>query len=389
MRVALVSPYDLTVPGGVQGHVIALANALAAGGDAVLVTGPGAGTATTTIGPSVELQLLGRSRSVPFNGARAPIALSAAAGIRLRRALDAFAPEVVHVHEPFVPFVGLAATRGDSAPVVATFHAYADTDRLYRLVRPCTRRVVRRLADLIAVSGPAATYHAGALGISAQRFAIVPNGVDTARFAAVTGQGAASVTGASGTGANGPVKLLFVGRIEPRKGLRVLLDALGRLPRSTSVQLIVAGDGPDRKRCQEMVVPELKDRVTFLGRVDDDELVALYLDADIVVAPALGGESFGIVLLEALAAGAAVVASDLSGFRAVLGDGRYGLLVPSGDGHRLATAIAALVDDPQWRREFGRLGRQRAAEHDWQRLAARIRTRYRTVIADRADGRCP
>lgn len=364
MRIALVSPYDLTRPGGVQSHVFHLAATLREAGDEVAVIGPGSpGAAAAAHLP------VGRGVPVRFNGSVAPVALEPGAFRRTRQAIAAVQPDVVHVHEPVVPLVGVAAATTAVAPVVGTVHAWSDQDRIYRLFRSAARRVLAHLDVAVAVSTAAADHHARALGMDPACFEVVPNGVDVARFAAA----AEAAAGDQRAGA----RLLFVGRLERRKGLLVLLEAFRSLAAARDdVELDVVGDGPERERAAALLPADLRDRVHFHGRVDDAELAARLASSDLYVSPALGGESFGIVLLEAMAAGAAVVASDLPGYRCVVTDGRDGRLVPPGDPTALAEAVSGLLDDPDTRRRLAAAGRRQAAAHDWPVVAAALRERY-------------
>jgi phosphatidyl-myo-inositol alpha-mannosyltransferase len=366
VRLALVSPYDLGVPGGVQSHVASLANALRADGDEVVIVAPGDGR-----GPFGGYAGTGASLRVPFNGSVAPIGPGVLSASRTRRYLAEIRPDVVHVHEPLVPAVGLTAARTGVAPVVATFHAWSSDVRAYRFARPLGRRVLDGLAASLAVSDAAAGYHATALGVDPDRFEVVPNGVEVARFAAVPERPVAG----------GDQTLLFVGRLEPRKGLATLIRAFVRLRTDRpGLRLLVVGEGSERARCEAELPEPSRHDVRFLGRVDDEALVAAYAEADLYVSPAIGGESFGIVLLEAMAAGRPVVASDLPGYRSVVTAGRDGVLVPPGDPAALATAIAALLDDPDRRGEMVAAGRSKAAAHDWPVVATRLRAVYERVL---------
>jgi phosphatidylinositol alpha-mannosyltransferase len=360
VRVALVSPYDLSVPGGVQSHVRHLAAALRAQGDEVVVLGPGATDDEVDLGGSVR---------IPFNGSVAPVGLAPAVPRAVGRALREVAADVVHVHEPLVPWIGLAATRASPVPVVGTFHAWSDTARLYRLARRGGRGVLRRLAATIAVSEAAAGYHAAALGVPEGTFTVVPNGVEVARF-----------TGAEPLAdlhdPRSPT-LLFVGRLEQRKGLEPLIRAFTRLKTDRpDLRLLVVGEGPERERCEALLPARLRSDVRFLGRVDEATLPGCFTAADLFVSPALGGESFGIVLLEAMAAGRPVVASDIRGYRSVLRDGVQGRLVAPGDDAALAGAISVLLDNPSLRAAMASEGRTTVASYDWPVIATRLRAIY-------------
>ena len=363
MRVAIVCPYDLDRPGGVQDHVRRLAAELRRVGDRVLTLGPG-----SLDGEHVDV---GGAIGVPANGSVAPVALSPAAGRRTLRALEAWRPDVVHVHEPAVPVVSLTAMRA-AAPIVTTHHAWAERSGSYGLVGPLLRRVVRRAPVRVAVSPAAAQFHADALGLHPNDFRVVPNGVDVARFAE-----ASALDRLRG---HGPV-LLFVGRLERRKGLEHAVRAFAHLKTShPSLRLVVVGDGPERERCQELLPAGLRVDVDMLGRVSDEDLPRCYASADVFVAPATGGESFGIVLLEALAAGTPVVASDLPGFRSVVEDGHTARLVPVGDARAIADAVDALLANPSLRDAQVAAGREAVEEYDWPWVATRLRSIYRDVV---------
>lgn len=355
MRVALVSPYDLDVPGGVQAHVRHLAEALRATGDEVDVIGPP------------------RSVGVRFNGSVAPIGLGPGTVTTLHRSLQQLRPDVIHVHEPLVPWAGMVAARSRVAPTVATFHAWSHTDRLYRLARPLGRRVVADVTQLLAVSDAAASYHATALGIARRRFTIVPNGVEVARFA-----GASPLEGVADP--DRPT-LLFVGRLEPRKGLETLIRAFTLLKSDhPDLRLLVVGEGPERQRCQSLLPVRLRADVLFLGRLPAEDIPRVYASCDLYVAPAVGGESFGIVLLEAMAAGRAVVASDIPGYHSVLTDGREGRLVPPRDPERLAAGIGALIGNPSLRRAAAEEGRRTVGRYDWSVVAQSVRRHYLAAV---------
>jgi len=373
VRIAIVSPYDLGVPGGVQSHVRQLAARLRADGDQVVLLGAGRVGVVTPPDAPAEVGL-GPTRGVAFNGAVAPIALRPSAAWRTLHALERLAPEVVHVHEPLVPMVGLAAALGTVAPLVVTFHAWSDSDRTYRLARTLGRGVLSRAAIAVAVSEAAADYHAGALGVEPWSLRVVANGVDVAPFRA-----AAQALGEER--AEGPPRLVFVGRLEPRKGVLVLARAYLELLRThPSVELTVIGDGPQGEELRGLLAGVPAGQVRLAGRVEGVALAEALALGDVAVAPALGGESFGIVLLEAMAAGTAVVASDIPGYRSVIEDGRDGVLVPVGDHGRLAGALAALLDDPGRRAALVAAGARTAEAHDWSAVAARLREVYADAL---------
>ncbi len=366
MRVALVCPYDLDTPGGVQSHVLHLADALRAQGDAVRVFAPGQGRRNL---PGVEV--LGGTIGVRFNDSVAPIALNPVAAARTTRALEAFDPDVVHVHEPAVPMVSLAAALRGPRPIVATFHAWSDRAGVYRAARPLLQRMLVRVDRAVAVSRAAAAYHSEALGRPASWFAEIPNGVDVARFAE-----AEPLPDLAG---DAPL-VLFVGRLEPRKGLETLVHAFLKLRTTHDARLVVVGEGDERERCEALIPRGLREDVLFAGRVDQEDLPRYYHSADVFVSPALGGESFGIVLIEAMSAGVPVVASGIPGYASVIDDGRDGLLFPAGDASALATTLAGLVDTPARRKALADGARQSAERFDWPRVALQLRTLYLAAI---------
>lgn len=366
MRIALVCPYDWSKPGGVREHVAHLATHLADEHEVRIV----APASTRPEEPWVTD--VGRPVPVPFNRSVAPVALSPLAAQKTLAALRDFSPHVTHVHEPLSPVVSAAAAAFGPRPVVGTFHAWSSTDRLYRLAGLAARKVVRRLDARIAVSPSAQQYAAEALRMPLGSFRVVPNGVDEAAFA----------------NAEPLVELvdperplvLFVGRLEPRKGVDVLVRAFLRLRASTPrVRLCVVGEGPGRERYQQMVPPSIRPDAMFVGTVDPKDLPRYHASADVFVSPATGGESFGIVLLEAMAAGLPVVASDIPGYRTVLKEGRQGRLVPPEDAFALAEAISTLLANEKLRRAMGAEGRRTAAEYAWPIIARRIGSIYRAV----------
>lgn len=376
MRVALVCPYSLAVPGGVQSHVLQLAHVLEQLGDEVTVVAPEAGTADAGArGRHVDV---GGTSRVRFNDSVAPVALGPGTVRRTRRALAQARPDVVHVHEPMVPWTGLTAAYASPAPVVATFHAWSDRDRLYALTRPLARLLARRIAARVAVSEPAAAYHARALGWPAGSFRIVPNGVDVARFA-----GAQPFEEVAGSAAP---SLLFVGRLEPRKGLDPLVRAFTRLKADRpDLQLHVVGEGAQLDHARGLLPARLRADVHFHGRVPAEDVPRWFASCDLYVSPALGGESFGIVLLEAMAAGRPFVASSIPGYASVATDGVQGRLVPPGGVTELADAIGVLLDNPALRTAMGAEGASTARAYDWRRVTARLRGLYEQVAASRRE----
>ena len=326
MRVALVCPYSLSRPGGVQGQVLGLARALEVLGHSTLVLAPADGPVDAP-GLASEVVVLGRSLALPANGSVVPVSLGPLAAARAVRVIGDNAVDLVHLHEPLAPGAGYACLLRCSQPLVGTFHR-AGSSTAYRLLGPLARWAAGRLDVRCAVSPAAMTTAVDALGGT---YEIVGNGVEVDRFA----RGPAWPT-------VGPT-VLFVGRHERRKGLGVLLDAFARLGRGPAATLWVVGQGPETDELRARSAGD--GRVQWLGPVDDDELAARLRGAHVLCAPSLGGESFGMVLLEAMAARTAVVASDIPGYAFVAG-AHARLVVPGAPG-ALAVALEAAVADAQ------------------------------------------
>ena len=357
MRIALVSPYDLSVPGGVQGQVIGLAGALAARGDTVTVIAPGE-TAHEVTG--VKVVPVGRTLAVPVNGSRAPVAVSLGAMRRSLAALSAARVQLAHVHEPLVPGPALAVTARGRLPVVGTFHR-ARAGVGYFLYGHAMARLVRRLDDRVAVSEVAANTLRTAVG--PVEIAVLANAVDPGRFSRAVPLKPSAPTA------------LFVGRIERRKGLEVLLEAFSGL--AGDFALRVVGDGPDAASLRRRFGGD--GRISWLGRLSDDGRDAELAGADLFVAPSLGGESFGVVVLEAMAAGTAVLASDLPGY--LVAGGEAAAYCPAGNVRALRDRLGSLLFDSAERRRLASAGRKRAAAHTFGHLAAAYADRYAAVLA--------
>ena len=320
MRIGLVCPYSLTIPGGVQGQVLGLARTLRGMGHEVRVLAPCDGPP-----PDAGVTPLGRSVPLAANGSVAPIAPDPSCALRTIRALRDEDFDVVHLHEPMVPGPCLTTLLFSSAPMVGTFHA-AGVSAAYRWLGPVLGRVAGRLDGRAVVSADARDLAARHLGGD---YELLFNGIDVPRFAKATPW---PTTGRT---------IFFVGRHEPRKGLDVLLEAMARLPADT--RLWVAGDGPETARLQAATADD--DRIEWLGRIGDEELAARVRGADVFCAPSLHGESFGVVLLEGMAARVPIVASDLPGYRNVARAGEDALLVPPGDVEALADALRTVLTD--------------------------------------------
>ena len=341
MRVGIVCPYSWSVPGGVQSHVAGLAGALRSFGVEAEVLAP-ADTAADGIVP------LGRSVPIPSNGSVQRVALSPAAIARTARAVRGRGYELVHVHEPMLPAACLAAIVASRVPAVATFHMYRRALLWYAVFAPVVRVAARRVEAFIAVSPAAGEYARRGTGREIQ---IVPNGIDYDALSALPDRRQGG-------------HLLFVGRDERRKGLPVLLQAFRRLPGEPELTLV----GP---------TGEFGARVRALGRISAAGLRRELSRADVVVAPSLGGESFGVVLIEAMAAGVPVVASDIPGYRDVA---VAAVLVPPRDPDALARALGDLLHDDVRRARLAAGGRAEAARYAWPRVAERVLDVYRRAL---------
>jgi phosphatidylinositol alpha-mannosyltransferase len=362
MRVALACPYAWDAAGGVQTHVRQLAARLASLGHPVQVLTPSFDRPAEP-----HVRAVGRPVRIPYNESVAPVAPWPAGYLLVRDALREFRPDVVHVHEPLVPGPSMFAALSAPVPVVATFHAYADRARLLDAAAPLLRPVWRRLAVRLAVSEAAASFVQTRFGGDGVR--VVPNGADVELFAAATP--AALPEGR---------RVLFVNRLDRRKGFPVMVEAFRRLAEErTDVLLIVAGDGEDRREVRELPIGT-RARVVMLGTVPHDRLAPYHAACEVFCAPATGRESFGIVLVEAMAAGLPVVASDIPGYREVVRDGVDGILVPPRDPEALAGAAGRLLDEPDAARRFGDAGRKRVRKYAWDVVAREIEAVYVEVV---------
>ena len=355
LRVAIVCPYSLSIFGGVQGQVLGLSRALRRMGCETRVIAPCDGpppeTGITTVGPT---------RRFPSNGSIAPITSNHLAAARTLEALRGFAPDVIHLHEPLTPGPTHAALVGTDIPTVGTFHAsyHAGYNKWYVALRRPLQRMVNRLAVCTAVSEEA-TRDVEAFGVQCE---ILFNGVEVEFY-----------RDTPPTPSDRPA-ILFVGRHEPRKGLAVLLDAFEGVDRDAV--LWVASSGPQTASLRARGIPD----VEWLGRVSEHEKAARLRGATIACAPSIEGESFGVVLLEAMAAGTSVIASDLTGYRAVARGDNEAVLVPPGDVDVLRSALRELLDDSGERDRFAKAGTERAEEFSIDHLAERFVPIYERAI---------
>ncbi len=363
MRIGMVCPYSFDVPGGVQSHVVELAQVLIERGHRVSVLAP----ASEDIELPEFVVSAGKAVAIPYNGSVARLSFGPTAYSRLRRWIADNDFEVLHVHEPNAPSISMLALKVAEGPIVATFHTSTTRSLVLATFQGVLRPYHEKISGRIAVSELARRWQVEALGSDAVE---IPNGVDVPAFA-----NAPLLEGYPRPGGT----VLFLGRYdEPRKGMAVLLGALPQLVRRhPDVEILIVGRG-DEERLRREAGPHAG-HLRFLGQVSDEDKASAMRSADVYCAPNLGGESFGIVLVEAMAAGTAVVASELDAFRRVLRDGTAGSLVPVGDSPALARAIDELLTDGDCRAALVRTADQVVGEYDWPVVAEQILRVYETV----------
>ncbi|MEU3453604.1 glycosyltransferase family 4 protein [Micromonospora sp. NPDC006766] len=376
MRIGIVCPYSFDVPGGVQNHVVDLAEALIGLGHQVSVLAPA--DEDSPLPPYVVAA--GRAVPLPYNGSVARIAFGPVSTARVRRWITRGDFDVLHVHEPLTPSLSMLAVLCARGPVVATFHTAMTRSRVLSAAQGMLRIVLERITARIAVSALARKVQVEHMDGGAVE---IPNGVAVAKFAGV--EPLPGWPGECGPGTGGTVG--FLGRFtEPRKGFAILRDAFVALaPHRPGLRLLVAGPG-DRDDLYGQFPAGLRDRVTFLGLIPEADKPRMLRSLHLYVAPNTGGESFGMILTEALAAGTTVVASDLDAFRRVLDGGRAGRLFPTGDAAALRTALAELLDDADRRAALTACGDQVVAGFDWPMVARRVLEVYAAAI-EATDGR--
>ncbi|MDG6102824.1 glycosyltransferase family 4 protein [Dactylosporangium aurantiacum] len=367
MRIGIVCPYSFDVPGGVQNHVRDLAETLIALGHHVSVLAPG----DEESGEQPYVVPAGRAVPVPYNGSVARVSFGLISATRVRRWMAAGRFDVLHVHEPLIPSLSMLAVLSARGPVVATFHTAMTRSRALAAAQGLLQLVLEKITGRIAVSELARKVQVEHLGGSAWE---IPNGVQVSRYRA-----AAPLPGWPGDGGT----LGFLGRFtEPRKGFPFLLRAFASLAATRpGLRLLVAGPGDVEEVMADFPeVAPYRDRVVFLGKVSEEDKARMLRSVDLYVAPNTGGESFGMILTEAMSAGTTVVASDLDAFRRVLDGGRAGALFPIGDSAALAATVAGLLDDPARRAALAARASAVVAAYDWPVVAERVLEVYATAI---------
>ena len=370
MKIAMVSPYDFTWPGGVTAHVSQLAQELTHCGHQVKVLAP-----HSPARQSFEADAfvpLGRSVPLPSGGSIARVSLSWWLYRRVREILEEECFDVIHLHEPLAPVLPLCVLECSNTVNIGTFHAYYSRQHLYRFSQPIVKRWHQRLHGGIAVS-PAA--HKYVHNFFPRDYRIIPNGIDVDHFTdhAVPWP----------EYQDGKTNILFVGRLEKRKGLRYLLEAYSRLKwEYPDIRLIVVGPGNLDKVSQSILSARNPQDVVLVGGVSYQDLPRYYASADIYCSPATGQESFGIVLLEAMACGKPIVASAIEGYMGIVKDGEQGLLFPRRDSEALAETLAVLINHPDYAARLGSTGRKMVEQYRWNVVARQVETYYYDCIAE-------
>ena len=363
LKIGIVCPYGWDTPGGVQNHVRDLAEFLIAAGHKVSV-----------LAPAIDEEQLpdyvvsaGKPISIPYNGAVARVLFGPIAYARVRQWIGSGEFDLLHLHEPAIPSISLLACWAAEGPMVGTFHAAAKRQKVIFAIGPILEPAIEKLSARIAVSEAARLTLTDHLETDA---IVVPNGIYAKRYSAGNFQQkwAGNTIG-------------FIGRFEePRKGLKVLVDALPIIARfAPDVKVFVAGPG-DPKEFVKEIDPELRNRFEFLGRISEQEKADFMSSVSLYVAPNTGGESFGIILAEALAGGACVVASDIPAFDSLLGAGEFGALFESENSTDLAKVIIDLLRDENKRKELARTGKKHAQVFDWDVVAEQIFSIYEMAI---------
>jgi len=371
MKIALVSPYDFAYPGGVVNHIASLERYLTRMGHDIKVIAP-ASRAITHFGD--RFIPIGKPRPIPASGSILRITISVRLASTIKAILEKEKFDIIHLHEPFMPMLCSAVLRFSNVPNIGTFHA-CDGKPGYEFGKPVGTFMLKRrrnkLIGKIAVSEPAMGY---ASKYIPGDYDIIPNGIDTEHFSPDVRPFEEYC--------DGKLNILFLGRLEHRKGLKYLLEAYRLVKREIpDSRLIVVGRGirPRKKHEKWIQQRELKD-VTFVGYATEEDKPRYYKTADVFCAPNTGHESFGIVLIEAMAMGTPVVASNIEGYASVLTHGEEGLLVPPKDGIELAQALYSLLKDKSLRQQMGDKGKITAEQYSWEHIAQRVQDYYVKVM---------
>ncbi len=363
LKIGIVCPYGWDAPGGVQNHVRDLAEYLIAHGHSVSVLAP---CANEEILPEYVVSA-GKPIAIPYNGAVARVLFGPIAFSRVRQWISQGEFDVLHLHEPAIPSISLLACWAADGPMVGTFHAAAKRQKAIFALGPILEPVIEKLSVRIAVSEASRLTLTEHLDTDA---IVIPNGVYAERFR--NGRAQQKWSGET---------IGFIGRFEePRKGLSVLLEALPIVARfAPNVRVLVAGPG-DTDEIYKQIHPQLRSRISFLGRLTEEDKADFLSSVSVYVAPNTGGESFGIILAEAMAAGAPVIASDIPAFVSLLGEGRYGSLFATEDSSDLAKKIIELLRDDETRQRLSIAAQERSKFFDWDTVAEQIFSVYEMAM---------
>ena len=376
MKLALVSPYDFAYPGGVTEHVAHLAEQFLSRGHEVHIVAPSSDDEAEPISSvDAPVHRIGRVVSIPANGSVARITLSVRSYLQAKRLLQEEQFDLIHLHEPMMPALPLTVLRHSNTTNVGTFHAYRNTPLTYFYGKPILRPFFRKLHGHIAVSSAARDFVGEYFRAD---YRVIPNGIDFPRFNR-------RYPPLEQLADERPT-VLFVGRLEKRKGLKFLLRAWPKvLERQPNARLVVVGRGRPLEGYRRFAARQgwSPSDVVFAGYVAAEDLPRYYQSCDVFCAPNTGQESFGIVLLEAMAAGAPIVASDIPGYRDVVSDGEQGLLVEPKNAGAIADAVSRLLANPGLRATMRRTGQDKARAYDWPRVASQVLEYYFEVLARR------
>ena len=366
IRIGMVCPYGWDTPGGVQTHMKDLAEYLISEGHYVSVLAP---VSDDSIRVEDYVVNAGKPISIPVNGSVARVLFGPLASSRAKQWIAAGDFDLLHLHEPAIPSLSLLACSAAEGPIVGTFHVSTPKKKAIYAIGPILEPIVEKLTARIAVSELARSTLKAHFDTDA---VVIPNGIDGQKYANAKVNPEYS----------GPNSIGFMGRFEePRKGLQVLIDSLAIVARFIpNVKYLIAGPG-DSEEFLKQLNPQLRSRIEFLGRLTDQEKESFLKSVDVYVAPNTGGESFGIILTEALSAGTAVVASDIPAFKAVLENGEVGALFKNQDSADLAKVIVGLLRDDERRKKLANNGKLNAQKYDWQVVAEQIESVYEMAIA--------
>lgn len=365
LRIGVVCPYGWDTPGGVQIHIKELAQWLLEKGHSVSVLAP-----VTNEDGNIEPWVVsaGRPISIPYNGAVAKVIFGPIASSRVKQWISAGNFDLLHLHEPAIPSLSLLAGWAGDGPMVATFHAAANSQKVANAIGTMLDPLIERITAKIAVSEIARDTFKDRFETEA---VVIPNGIDTSKFKGVGPRSEWAL----------PNTIGFIGRFdEPRKGLNVLLEAIPKIVNEIpNLRVLVAGPG-DASDFSKQVSPQIRDRITYLGRISELEKAQFFKSISLYIAPNTGGESFGIILTEAMAAGSAIVASDLPAFKTLLENGKSGEIFTSQDSTSLANSVIALLQNPQRREEIAEAGLARSQIFDWNTVGEQILSVYEMAL---------